>query len=206
MPRRLSLTDLEPAVEIMLDAFDDDPIWLHLIKDPEKRARLLSKLYRTVLKIIIKDGELYGVGDPLQGIAWWVTPTATRSSLVNKLGYARVVFSSFLPYILPVLSVYDELDEKKRRVASGPHYYLKAVGVSSRSRSRGVGSKLIRPFLIQADKEEVPVYLETITPSTLDVYKHYGFEVAKHSTLRDGITTVWCMLRQPRTNVAARGI
>lgn len=40
---------------------------------------------------------------------------------------------------------------------------------------RGVASRLIRPFLDRADSEHVGAYTETMTPSNVPLYEHFGF-------------------------------
>ena len=195
--RRLTPEDVGPSAEVMSDCFEDDPYWQHLMGDKGARDRALSRFYHTVSKVIIKNGEMYGIGEPLRGIAWWVTPGSRRWSVLSKLGYLELAFGRFLPYICPLLSTYKELDEHRERLVAGPHYYLKLVAVSSRLRGKGLASQLIRPFLTTADERRLPVYLETLMPSNVGIYQHYGFEVAEISQLKGTGIKVWCMLRPP---------
>jgi GNAT superfamily N-acetyltransferase len=43
-------------------------------------------------------------------------------------------------------------------------------------RSLGIGARLLEPFIERADREAVPIYLESSNPRNLTFYRRYGFE------------------------------
>ena len=44
------------------------------------------------------------------------------------------------------------------------------------ARSRGIGARLLEPFLARADREGVGIYLESSNPRNLSFYQRYDFE------------------------------
>lgn len=68
-PRLLALADLDRATLISAQAFRDDPLWCYLIPDRQKRAAALPRFFGTVVSLGIRAQQVYGVGDPLTGVA-----------------------------------------------------------------------------------------------------------------------------------------
>ena len=60
---------------------------------------------------------------------------------------------------------------------------------------------IIMPTLEQADRDGLPVYLETTKEANLVYYRRFGFEVVEELTVARGAPPVWTMLRPPRTQV-----
>ena len=56
------------------------------------------------------------------------------------------------------------------------HWYLNAIAARRGARARGVGARLLEPFLARADAEGVPIYLESSNPRNLSFYRRYEFE------------------------------
>ena len=56
------------------------------------------------------------------------------------------------------------------------HWYLNAIAARRGQRARGVGARLLEPFLARSDAEGVPIYLESSNPRNLTFYHRYGFE------------------------------
>lgn len=80
--------------------------------------------------------------------------------------------------------------------ADAPHFYLNNLGVLASARSKGLSSKLIRPFLEMADSQKVITYMDTVTKSNVPLYEHFGFPcVAEHLLAGTGITVY--ALRRP---------
>ena len=56
------------------------------------------------------------------------------------------------------------------------HWYLNGIAARRAARSRGVGARLLEPFLARGDAEGIPIYLESSNPRNLSFYRRYGFE------------------------------
>jgi ribosomal protein S18 acetylase RimI-like enzyme len=86
-------------------------------------------------------------------------------------------------------------DALHARCAPGPHWYLFVIGVEPACQGQGVGGALLRPMLARADREAMPVYLETHKERNVSFYQHFGFAVAGEGRIPGSNVTVYGMLR-----------
>ena len=59
------------------------------------------------------------------------------------------------------------------------YWYLSMLGVDPAYQNQGVGSSLIQPILEQADRDNLPCYLETSTAGGVRFYQRHNFEVVE---------------------------
>jgi GNAT superfamily N-acetyltransferase len=77
-----------------------------------------------------------------------------------------------------------------------PHYYIRYVGVATRSQGQGLGTALLRPTLDRCDREGVPAYLEASSERSAALYEDLGFVHLGESQVPDG-PRFWPMRRPP---------
>jgi len=193
--------DLDAAVEVMTQAFYDYPLWTHLVPDEQRRSRLLPAFFRTFLRLAIESGEAYGIGKPPQGVAVWVVARQGDdwTSRPSELAYLELLRDPLFTSPSSALSLFSTLDELQIRHAPGPHLYLSSMAVAAEARGRGVASLLVRPFLALADESSLPAYTETVNPSNVGLYEHFGFTVLQTVEVPDPLT-IWSLLRRPRAS------
>lgn len=92
--------------------------------------------------------------------------------------------------------VFRYLNDWARRHYSGPHHYVYAIGVEPSHQHRGLGRRLIRPLLDEADGEGLPVYLETLTESNLRFYRSLGFRVTDSCRSHPEGPMTWMLIRE----------
>ena len=81
-----------------------------------------------------------------------------------------------------------------------PHYYLFLTGVDPSQQRQGVSRALLGDKLERIDTERIPVYLETQSPSNVEIYEKLGFVVVqKRAFPFQSSIFNWGMLRQPQT-------
>jgi ribosomal protein S18 acetylase RimI-like enzyme len=201
LPRRLGLDDLDDAVEIMTQAFFDDPLWTYLIQDKRRRRKLLPEFFRRFLRRGIESEEVYGAGRPLQGVAVWVMAHHGGEwiSRPSEEVYLELLLDPMFTSSSSARSLFSTLDKLQMRYAPGPHMYLSSIGVAAEARGRGVASLLIRPFLAMADVRSLPIYTETVKASNIPLYEHFHFVVVQSVGISGSGLTIWSLLRCPRT-------
>ncbi|MBI3151889.1 MAG: GNAT family N-acetyltransferase, partial [Chloroflexi bacterium] len=74
-------------------------------------------------------------------------------------------------------------------------FYLDNIGVLASARGQGISSRLVRPFLEQADEQKVIAYTDTVTRSNVSLYEHFGFECVEEAPVHGTGITVWAMRR-----------
>ena len=95
--------------------------------------------------------------------------------LVNA-DFLQLFFGSSLIPALKSVRIFAKFEPMQKRYAPEPHFQLRSVAVSPDSQGKGLASKLIKPFLAQADEQSMSVYTETTALSNVGFYEHYGFE------------------------------
>jgi GNAT superfamily N-acetyltransferase len=80
--------------------------------------------------------------------------------------------------------------------AKGRHYYLMLLGVMPERHGQGVGRRLLTHAIELAEREGVPVYLETNQETNIRFYEGSGFEVT--ATIRPDPRgpSLWAMVRR----------
>ena len=87
-------------------------------------------------------------------------------------------------------------DEKEKRHAPFPHYYLAPLGVDPEFQKLGYASKLMRPMLAWLDEKQIPSYLETELKKNVLMYEHFGYKIVENGTILDTDAPYWCMIRK----------
>src|SRR4051812_37188465 len=140
---RLERNQLGDASDVLARAFHDDPAWVWLIPDPERRRRLLPWLFRVGFDVTAAD--VWATAGTVLGAARWLPPGRppmrvgpTLRALVSTPFHLGAATGSFLAYGRAV-------EQLRADVARGPHWYLAGIGVEPAAQRRGVGSALLQP-------------------------------------------------------------
>ena len=181
------MDDLVDAVDIMTQAFFDDPLWRHLLHDERKRRRMLPEFFRKFLQRGIECGEVYGAGRPLQGVAIWVMDRHGGDwiSRPSEAAYMDLLLDPSLTSSSNARTIFSTLDALQLRHAPGPHMYLSSIGVAAEARGSGVASRLIKPFLALADGCSMPIYTETVEASNIPLTSTSISRLCKRSAYQD---------------------
>jgi ribosomal protein S18 acetylase RimI-like enzyme len=183
------------ASEVLARAFQDDPAWVWLVPDAERRARLLPWLFRVGFDVTAAD--VYVTTGPLLGAARWLPPGrpamrvgATLRALVTTPLRLGVATAPFLAYGRAV-------EQMRADVARGPHWYLAGIGVEPSAQGRGVGAALLRPGVEAAAAGQVPAVLLTNNEANLRFYESHGFAVVREGHTPENGPKAWAMVRSP---------
>jgi len=195
--RLLTLSDVEPAAHVLSQAFVNDPLCVFMLPFKRTRARTLHTFFRAYGEVNIKNQRGYGVGEPLEGVAYWKFPRQADVSISVKS------LSLFLPLLLTFYPIgyfrarviLQQIEALHQKYANEPHFYLDNIGVLASARGQGVASQLIRPFLEKADSEKVIVYTDTVTRANVALYEHFGFQCVEASAMAGAGITVWALRR-----------
>jgi ribosomal protein S18 acetylase RimI-like enzyme len=183
--------------ESLARAFQDDPGWSHLLRDPADRTERLRLFFETELRNVAMPQGAVWVTDDLDGGAVWAPPGAWRvpvSTTLREVGPMIRVFGRRLP-----LALRSRLRMEGKHPKDPPHWYLAVLGVEPASQGRGLGSKLMHPVLERLDADGVAAYLEASTPRSRALYERHGFEVTGEMHLPANGPPIWLMWREPAT-------
>lgn len=195
--RVLTAEDVEQAADVISQSFINDPLASYMLLQKRTRQRTLDKFFRAYGAVSIKNNRVYGVGDPLQGVAYWKAPNQENMSISVKsiLKLVPLLFTGYPLGYIRARAILGRIDELHKKYGNEPHFYLDNIGVLPSAQGRGVASKLIRPALKMADAQKVIVYTDTVTQSNVPFYEHFGFQCVEKCSFPDAKITVWALRR-----------
>lgn len=195
--RQLTIADVEPAANIIAQAFMNDPLINFMVPFKSSRFDTLLKFFRVYGEINILNGCGYGVGEPLQGVAYWQSPGQGSISIsVNTLGKLLPLLFTWYPVgYFRARVIFKETERLHQKYAAAAHYYLDNLGVLPSAQGKGWSSKLLRPILDQADARQVIAYTDTTTRANVSFYEHFGFQCVEETAVSGTGVTVFALRR-----------
>ena len=93
--------------------------------------------------------------------------------------------------------IVDFMASRSRSIVNSAAWYLSIVGVAPSAQGQGVGARLIRVTLAEADQAGAPSFLETFARRNISFYERLGFSVV--ASYEEPITRseYWVMQRGP---------
>src|SRR6185503_16686283 len=82
--RLLTPDDVGPAAQVLAQAFIDDPLCAFMLPFRRTRLKTLSTVFRALGEVSITHQRAYGIGHPLQGVAYWKFPQQDDISISIK--------------------------------------------------------------------------------------------------------------------------
>ena len=206
--RQLTRPDLDRAIEVESLAFQEDPLWRYLIANPARRLEAARRFQRPFFRVALERGRLFGVGDPLAGVAIWSKPGEADAgfAVLARAGFLRTLLSPLAPAFFRAGPIFGQFGRMQRQYAPQPHYYLNTIAILPEAQGQGLASYLIRPFLARADREHVAAYTETMTPSNVPLYEHYGFRCQEEYRVPNTTLSIWSFYRPPADEPHREGV
>ncbi|HZT16087.1 MAG TPA: N-acetyltransferase [Gaiellaceae bacterium] len=192
---RLDPSRLAEASAVLARAFNEDPAWVWLFPNAERRGEVLPWLFRAGFDSTAAD--VWTTQGRVLGAARWLPPGRPAMRVAPTLR-ALVVTPLRLGAATGRFFAYGRAVENLRlRIAPGPHWYLAGIGVEPDAQRRGIGSALLRPGVEGAARDAVPAVLLTNNERNLSFYERHGFEVAAEGETPEGGPHAWAMVRSP---------
>ncbi len=175
-PARLVLPgDTERAASLLARAFADDPVLCWIYAGSDDRLRAMTGFFELAVETAVARGHAIRSAG-WEAAALWAPPGA--SGVFDAERGAR-----FGPMLVAEIGVEraSTLGELSELMAAhhyvGDHFYLPFIGVDPDHQGRGRGLEVMRPMIETADRNDLPVYLESSNPRNISFYERLGFEV-----------------------------
>lgn len=178
-------------------AFADDGMFTFVFPDRPDRERRLPRFFRGAVRYGRGVGGAVTTPDRA-GVAIWLPPGRATMSVARLVRSGMAAFPVTLgPTAFRRFTAYTGwLDQQRRELVPGPHWFLLALAVDPTRQREGIGTALMQSALGDADRQALPAYLETTTPANVDYYARAGFEVVREAVPSQGPRT-WLMVRPP---------
>jgi GNAT superfamily N-acetyltransferase len=191
--------DDREAWNLLARAFFNYPFMTYFQPDPAKREKSLAWYLGFTIRIGRKCGRILSTPE-MEGVAIWLPPKACWVSTIQliKTGMVAIPFRMGLKTCKRILANDHYIEAIRKKMAPKEHWYLWAVGVDPAYKHRGIGSALLKPILMEADKHGEVCYLETHLPANLPWYEKHGFEIVLEGEIPGYSVPVWAMMRHPQ--------
>jgi len=122
--RSLTMDDVNTAADIISQAYFNDPLCAFCFPNQQTRFRAVFKLFRVLGELNIRSNRGYGVGRPLQGIAFWKGPTQESMSIsIKSIGrFIPLLFTSYPLGSYRAKEIVNQIDLSHDKYTDGPHY------------------------------------------------------------------------------------
>ncbi len=198
---KVERSQLPAIVEVLTQAFNQDPI-MQYFYSPQEATRLnqLRWLSQLIVEYCRPYEQMYTTVHELKGSAIWLPPAGFPMDLLRliRLGFYQFPFKVQWPRIGDFLKIFNQMEHYHLEDMPEPHWYLFMLGVAPAYQGQGIGSDLIKPVLLQADREGLPCYLETSTDRGVKFYQKHGFTILRTDQLSAAAPTYWTMKRAPQ--------
>ncbi|MFC5719728.1 GNAT family N-acetyltransferase [Streptomyces gamaensis] len=178
--RRGTASDLRQAVQVLAEAFADDPVARWQLPDPGRRAAVLPAFFAFFVGEALRVDGLLVAGD-LAGVRLFSPPCRAPAGeaqdapahAARKADFERALRERTGEDAHRTLQLFRLLDARRPRHT--PHYHLVFSAVRPSLRGRGIGTATLRHVLRRADRERVGVYVESSTRRSQRLVLRHGF-------------------------------
>jgi GNAT superfamily N-acetyltransferase len=203
---RLAEAQFGAAADVLGRAFADDPIFVQMVPDAARRARMVPLFMLASVRFCHRYGANYVTAGDVRGVAAWNAPDqeSTRERWMAA-GYDAVIAAMTDDDRERMGAIFGDMGEVRRRVMPVPNWYLIVIGVEPALQGQGIGGQLLQPILARADAAGIPCYLETATALDVRFYTRHGFGVVYEGDVPGVHLHYWTMRRPARASTTAEG-
>jgi ribosomal protein S18 acetylase RimI-like enzyme len=188
---RADLADAPRLVEVINDAFADDPVWCWLIPDLASRA----KLWRIYVEAALRYPWVFMTGG-YETVAVWIPPGGSDITSEDEARLPGVVQELAGERAAEILNFLQRIEAAHPH--DEPHYYLDFIGTQRKFMHQGIGRALLTENLARIDQEHMPAYLESSNPRNNRLYASLGFSPMGIIQAPNEAPPITCMWRLPR--------
>ena len=191
---------VQRAVDILVKAFADDPMFQYIFKTPAEYKKIAQRLFSAWVRWSMK----YGVA--------CITEDENGVMLLRKIGTTDMTLDEMIEtgfvlspselgpdaFQLFYMEIAKDLEEKHTAIMGNtPHWYLWMLGADQEK--KGSGSLLLQHGIHIADNDDLPFYLETSIQSNVTFYSKRGFELKDELNYEKGSFPFYFMMKPAKT-------
>lgn len=194
--RKGTKSDKETVINIILDAFDNNPSVNWVVKDDHKKEyrfkELASYAFETALA---RDGIL--LSDDETGIALIYQFNFKKESLIDYWNQLKLAIKAIGLARIPMV-LKRQAYINSQRPKSSDFLYFWFFGVNSNGKGQGAAYELQKAIYKESKDKNLPIYLETSIRKNRIVYERYGFETYHTWKVEEQGLELWFMKRMPQ--------
>ena len=191
-PRRVSEEEYGKVVEILSEAFFEDPMIKYVFKDRERKE--IRRLYGVMTKAYAPSSDIYFDSEEPNGMIQWIDSEKEPGVMAWLRSGAMRMIGSPVSSLFRLMKTGMEIFKTQKECMKEHNLHLILLAVLPRKQGMGIGKKLMNLFIQEADSRGLPCYLETQNPSNLGYYESFGFSVVKEIEISPELRS-WSMVR-----------
>ena len=193
----LTHEDEPAAVACLAAAFADYPLFPPICPDAAVRPRVIDAFCRFLFRLAVRTGGAYGTADRAAVVCAW-PPGREWPTVWDRFraGGLSLLWRSGWRASRYLAELERGFDGARLEHVPGRHWYVNLLGVRAEAQGKGLSCAVLGPIFAAADRDRVPVYLETVPESNVAIYRRLGFELVGHRQLAGGLMN-WEMRREP---------
>lgn len=180
---------VDRIIDSLVLAFSADPAVRWLYPHPQQYLQSFPEFVWLFGGSAFEAGTARTIGDDA-GAALWLPPGRNP----DHQALDALLQQTVSPDQQTVFTVFDKMSHYH---PVEPHWYLALLGVEPTQQRQGYGSDLMKPVLMECDRNAQLVYLESSNPANLPFYDHHGFEVLATIQVNDS-PPIFPMVRYPQ--------
>lgn len=190
---KLSITQIKKAATIFARAMINDDLHVFFFPDKASRFEKLKSLYE--YKLNLQYRNCFATSVNLEGFAIWEAPGEQHSGLsLGEILYGfKLIWCCGISPLIKMIKYQIWASRTRDELIEQPYWYLDVVIVDPEHQGKGFASLLIKPILLEAEKNHQAVYLETQNKNNIHIYERYGFLLIKEVKLPRTDIIQYCM-------------
>lgn len=178
---------------VLARAFADDPMVRWPMVSEEDLAARIRAMFEIVNAAYAGEGWIHAAGEGL-GVMSLLPPETS--------GREEEIAEAIAPALAALIPDGGERYERfwawiGSMLPPEPHWLLDQVAVEPVAQGRGIGGAMLRFAIGCAERDALPLVLETGVPGNVPLYERFGFRVASGADAPDGGPHIWFMRRDP---------
>jgi Acetyltransferase (GNAT) domain len=171
---RAQHTDKALVVNILINSFYDNKSVNYILKQDNKKNERLKRLMEYAFDNCLLFGEVFITADK-KGCALLMYPDKKRTTLQSIVLDAKFAFTCL--GLLNITRAMKREDKIKQVHPSGLLFYLWFIAIDLNYQNKGIGSQLMHDIILEAQKNNRTICLETSILKNVPWYEKFGFSI-----------------------------
>jgi GNAT superfamily N-acetyltransferase len=170
------------VVNALVESLCHDPFYVAITEghgaDEARRSETLRRYFDYSMSEGARLGRCVQSFHDAPAAAVWLLPPSSEQAAAEASAKAAFIRSALEPEgVENYHRIIDFMASRSRPIVSRAAWYLSIVGVAPNAQGQGVGGRLIRATLAEADQVGASSFLETYSRRNLHFYERLGFSV-----------------------------
>ena len=166
--------DKELALNVLSRSFEDNQSVNFIVRQDKKKAQRIRALMDYSFELCHEFGEAW-LSDDRKACALVLYPQKKRMSMFAICLDVKLIFRAI--GLSGIRKTLNREAQVKKIQPKEEMAYLWFIGVDPEHQHRGTGSKLMKDVIANANRNDLPIYLETSTLKNLSWYEGLGFQI-----------------------------